>query len=58
MSFSYVFRHYHYEYASHFLIPYQLKSVRMFVIERKYPDQCMESNLDSFEKTLKFLGEW
>lgn len=56
--FPYVHKHYSYKYASHFLIPYKLKSVRMFAVERKYPDKCMESNMDSFEKTLAFLKEW
>lgn len=56
--FAYSYRHFHYEYASHFLIPYKLKSVKMFAIERQYPQKCMESNLDSFEKTLAFLKEW
>ena len=44
-----------YEYASHLLVPYKLKSARIFAIERKYPEKCMESNLDSLEKTLAFL---
>lgn len=56
--FPYAYKHYSYEYGSHFLIPYRLKSVKMFAIERKYPDKCMESNMDSFEKTLAFLKEW
>lgn len=56
--FPYAHQHYNYEYASHFLIPYKLKSVKMFAVERKYPDKCMESNLDSFEKTLEFLKAW
>lgn len=56
--FPYEYQHYNYKYASHFLIPYKLKSVKMFAVERKYPDKCMESNLDSFEKTLEFLKRW
>lgn len=56
--FPYAHAHYHYAYASHFLLPYKLNSVKMFAIERKYPERCMESNLDSFEKTLAFLKRW
>lgn len=56
--FPYTYKHYNYEYASHFLIPVKLKSARMFAIERKYPEKCWKSNMDSFEKTLEFLKEW
>ena len=45
----------HYPYASHFLLPYQLKSRKLFRVERKYPKQCAESNEDAFRKTLDFL---
>jgi dienelactone hydrolase len=56
--FPYTYKHYNYEYASHFLIPVKLKSARMFAIERKYPEKCWESDMDAFEKTLEFLKEW
>lgn len=41
-----------YEYPSHFLLPVKSKSVRMFAVERQYPVQCRESNMDAFENTL------
>ena len=53
--FAWPHEHICYEYASHLLVPYKLKSARIFAIERKYPEKCMESNLDSLEKTLAFL---
>ncbi len=56
--FPYQHKHYNYEYASHFLIPYKLKSVKMFAVERRYPEECMESNRKSLEDTLIFLNEW
>lgn len=56
--FPFIHKHCSYEYASHFLIPYKLKSVNMFAVERRYPEACMKSNLDSFEKTLDFLKRW
>ena len=46
---------YHYAYASHLLLPYKLKSTRMFRMERKFPERCWQSDLDSFQKTLTFL---
>lgn len=57
-SFSYNYQHESYEYASHFLIPYKLKLVKIFAVERKYPEKCMESDHAAFEKTLQFLREW
>ena len=56
-NFSWPHEHISYEYASHLLIPYKLKAARIFAMERKHPDKCMESNMQSFEKTLAFLKE-
>lgn len=53
--FAWPHEHICYEYASHLLVPYKLKLARIFAVERKYPGKCMESNLDSLEKTLAFL---
>ena len=55
--FAYPVCYEHYETASHFLLPYKLKSSKMFKVERKYPDDCSKSNLDAFKKTLKFIKE-
>ena len=54
-NFPWPHEHISYEYASHLLVPYKFKAAWIFAVERKYPDKCMESNLQSFEKTLAFL---
>lgn len=41
--------------ASHLLVPCRLREARIFAIERRYPKECMESNMDSLERTLAFL---
>ena len=46
-----------YAYASHLLLPYKLKSRKMFRLERKFPEECWNSNMDAFRKTLLFLGD-
>ncbi len=46
-----------YKYASHMLIPIHSSSVKMFRVERKHPEQCWESDMDAFEKTLTFWKE-
>ncbi len=46
-----------YRYASHMLVPIKSSSVKMFRVERKYPEQCWESDMDAFEKTLVFWKE-
>ena len=46
-----------YKYASHMLIPIRSSSVKMFRVERKHPEQCRESDMDAFEKTLAFWKE-
>ena len=46
-----------YKYASHMLIPLKSRSTVMFRVERKYPEECWESDMDAFEKTLAFWKE-
>ena len=46
-----------YKYASHMLVPIRSSSVKMFRVERKHPEQCWESDMDAFEKTLAFWKE-
>ncbi len=46
-----------YRYASHMLIPIKSRSTAMFRVERKHPEQCWESDLDAFERTLSFWRE-
>lgn len=55
--FSHPYHWQKYEYASHLLVPYKLSSAKIFSVERKHPDECMASNLDSMEKTLAFWKE-
>lgn len=47
--------YYHYEMASHFLLPYSLKSRKIYRIERQHREECDKSNMDAFKKTLEFL---
>ena len=56
-NFAYPFKCVSYKYASHMLIPVKSRSTVMFRVERKYPEQCWESDLDAFEKTLAFWKE-
>ena len=57
-NFSYDVGHYYYKYASHFLLPYHLQGKKIFPVERKYPEECRKSDLDSFEQTIRFLEKW
>ena len=55
--FPYPVKQISYQYASHILVPIKSSSVKMFRVERKYPDKCWKSNMDAFEKTLAFWKE-
>ncbi|MBO1306027.1 hypothetical protein JZO70_07635 [Enterococcus sp. 669A] len=44
-----------YEKASHIITPLNPPSLKMFKVERKYPDACNQSRQDAFEKTLSWL---
>jgi len=46
-----------YEKASHILVPLTPDALKMFKVERKYPEECKKSREDAFEKTLKWLSE-
>ena len=56
-NFAYPCKCFTYKYASHMLAPVKSRSTVMFQIERKYPEQCWESDMDAFEKTLAFWKE-
>ncbi len=56
-NFAHPFKCVSYKYASHMLIPVRSRSTVMFRVERKYPEQCRESDMDAFEKTLAFWKE-
>ena len=53
-NFAHPFECVSYKYASHMLVPVKSRSTVMFRVERKYPEQCWESDMDAFEKTLAF----
>ena len=55
--FAYHVKNLSYRYASHMLVPIKSSSVKMFRVERKHPEQCWESDMDAFEKTLAFWKE-
>jgi len=44
-----------YEKASHILVPLSPKALRMFRIERKYPEECRQSREDAFERSVGWL---
>lgn len=56
-NFPYPVKQLGYRYASHMLVPIKSSSVKMFRVERKYPEKCWESDIDAFEKTLAFWKE-
>ena len=47
-----------YEKASHILIPLNPPALKMFRVERKYPEECMRNRLDAFERTIAWLKGW
>lgn len=58
-NFPYLAVYEYYPIAGHYLLPSPLPSRNVFRLERKYPEQCEQSNRDSFEKTLEFLqNQW
>lgn len=56
--FPYEHLHLSYEVASHYLLPCELGSARMFGIERKHPDACRAAREDSTAQMLAFLERW
>ena len=44
-----------YEKASHIIVPLSPKALRMFKVERKYPEECLRSRMDAFEKSLEWI---
>ena len=59
--FTHHYEHITYEYASHFLLPIKnLESVplKIFKVERKFPQECANSRIDSLTKTIEWLKKW
>ena len=46
-----------YEKASHILVPLNPPKLKMFKIERQYPEDCRHSREDAFHKTIKWISE-
>lgn len=46
-----------YEKASHILVPLNPSKLKMFKVERKYPEECKNSRRDAFEKVLQWINE-
>ncbi|GAA6492572.1 MAG TPA: hypothetical protein H9782_08605 [Candidatus Bariatricus faecipullorum] len=44
-----------YEKASHILVPLNPPMLKMFKIERKYPEECRRSREEAFQKTVKWI---
>ena len=44
-----------YEKASHIIVPLNPSKLRMFKVERKYPEECRKNRLDAFEKTIEWI---
>jgi len=44
-----------YEKASHILVPLSPDALKMFKVERKYPEECKKSREDAFEKTVQWI---
>lgn len=44
-----------YEKASHIIVPLNPSKLKMFKVERKYPEECSRSRMDAFEKTIQWL---
>ena len=55
--FSYPFEHHNYEVASHYLLPVNPLSTKLFRVERKHPKEHDASRLAAWEDTLRFLRE-
>jgi len=46
-----------YENASHIIVPLSPDALKMFKVERKYPEECRKSREDAFEKTVEWIEE-
>jgi len=44
-----------YEKASHIIVPLNPDALKMFKVERKYPEECKKSRMDAFEKTIEWI---
>lgn len=56
-NWQYKFKELEYEKASHILVPMNPSSLKMFKVEREYPEECKKNRQDAFEKTLLWLKD-
>ncbi len=43
--------------GGHILVPLNPPKLKMFKIERQYPEECRHSREDAFHKTIKWISE-
>lgn len=46
-----------YDKASHIIVPLNPSKLKMFKVERRFPEECKKSRMDAFDKTVKWLKE-
>ena len=44
-----------YEKASHILVPLSPDALKMFKVERRYPEECRKSRMDAFEQAVRWI---
>ena len=57
VNYPYPHEHYTYELGSHYMVPMSLKSDKLFVAERKYPEESKKYKEDIWNKTISFLAD-
>ena len=55
--YPYPHEHYTYELGSHYMVPMSLKSDKLFVAERKYPEESKRYKEDIWNKTMSFIAD-
>lgn len=56
-NFAYTVECVSYAKASHILVPLHPPQLKMFKVERKYPEECRHSREDAFRKTIQWIKE-
>ena len=57
VNYLYPHEHYTYELGSHYMVPMSLKSDKLFVAERKYPEESKKYKEDIWYKAISFLAD-
>lgn len=50
--------HFNYPTVSHYVLPLDLNSARMYATERRHPEQCSAERAESTRELLEFLRRW